>query len=279
MEDGLQNKKIVFIIQARMGSTRLPGKILMPIPLESDKCLLNYILDSLKKSSFKNDIYIATSLNANNDVLDDFCKTNSIKCYRGSEDNVLSRFIAISSLHNFDHIVRLTGDNPFIDENLLDKSISHHIKSGADYTFTLGLPLGMNFEIIRAKALLELNNKDLNPVEREHVTMHFKNSGQYTLNTFNPISEDLSSLRLTVDYASDYLVAATILSIAEKRKVSPGLELIKYCFDKYPWIFEVNTSNIQKTTYKTIEEEIEIATPILEKYDFKKIISLLNAYE
>jgi spore coat polysaccharide biosynthesis protein SpsF len=279
MVDGLQNKKIAFIIQARMGSTRLPGKILMPLPLETDKCLLNWIIDSLKKSSFNNTIFIATSLNSINDPLEGFCKENAVECYRGSEEDVLSRFIDITKTNEFDHVVRLTGDNPFVDINLLDKSISHHLSSEADYTATSGLPLGMNFEIICANALQGLDKIELSVSEREHVTLYIKNSEGYKRNTFYPLVKDLSNLRLTVDYSSDYLVVSTILSIAEKRKVSPGLDLIIYCLKQYPWIFKLNQKNIQKTIYKNIQEEIEIAKPILDKYGFEKLISFIDENE
>ena len=88
MAVGLQNKKIAFIIQARMGSTRLPGKILMPLPLGSDKCLLNWITDSLKTSGFNHSIFIATSLSSKNDLLKKFCSKNDVECYRGSEEKL-----------------------------------------------------------------------------------------------------------------------------------------------------------------------------------------------
>lgn len=279
MVDGPQNKKIAFIVQARMGSTRLPGKILMPLPLETDRCLLNWIIDNLKESSFNNTIFIATSLNSKNDPLEGFCKKNSVTCYRGCEEDVLSRFMEITKTSEFDHVVRLTGDNPFIDIDLLDKSISHHLESGADYTATAGLPLGMNFEIICAKALQGLDEKELSTSEREHVTLHFKNTEGYKLGTFYPLKEDLSNLRLTVDYSSDYLLVSTILSIAEKRKILPGLDLIKYCLEEYPWIFTVNQNNIQKNNYKSIQEEIEVAKPILSEYGFNRLISVIDENE
>ena len=254
MVDGLQNKKIAFIIQARMGSTRLPGKILMPLPFESDKCLLNWITDNLKKSGFRNTIFIATSLSSKNDPLEVFCRKNAVKCYRGSEEDVLSRFIDITTTNEFDLVVRFTGDNPFIDVDLLDKSIASHLEKQADYTTTAGLPLGMNFEIIGTKAFDGLDKKHLSASEKEHVTLHFKNSGDYKLYTFYPIKENLSSLRLTVDYPSDFLLVSAILSIAEKRNVKPDIHLIKYCLEMYPWIFKINQDNVQKKTYKTIEQ-------------------------
>lgn len=254
MAVGLQNKKIAFIIQARMGSTRLPGKILMPLPLGSDKCLLNWITDSLKTSGFNHSIFIATSLSSKNDLLKKFCSKNDVECYRGSEENVLSRFIDIANTNEFDLVVRFTGDNPFIDVNLLDKSIAYHLEEQADYTTTGGLPLGMNFEIIDAKAFVGLDKKHLSTSEKEHVTMHFRESGDYKTNTFYPIKEDLSSLRLTVDYPSDYLLVSAIFSIAEKRNVKPDIHLIRYCLEEYAWIFKTNQDNIQKNAYKTIEQ-------------------------
>jgi spore coat polysaccharide biosynthesis protein SpsF len=115
MVDGLLNKKVAFIIQARMQSTRLPGKILMPLPVGSNVPLLGRIVETLKISNTNHSIIVATSTNPENNLLETFCKENNVACFRGSEDDVLSRFIDIVKNTDYDLIVRLTADNPFVD--------------------------------------------------------------------------------------------------------------------------------------------------------------------
>ncbi len=276
MVDGLLNKKIAFIIQARMQSTRLPGKILMPLPFGGTTPLLGHIVESIKKSKSNHNITVATSLNVENDVLVSFCENQSIDCFRGSEDDVLSRFTAILEGKNYDLVVRLTADNPFVDSELLDTIILKHIESGADYTATEDLPLGMNFEIVSASVLQSLSSHALTNQEREHVTLFVVNSGLYKVNFIKPIEkETYKALRLTVDYPSDYLVASALFTVHLLSGKSLGLTLIDYCLEKHPWLFEGNQNNFQKGNYATLEEELEHVKPILEQYEFKKIVSLL----
>lgn len=277
MADGLQNKKIVFIIQARMQSTRLPGKILLPMPIGSTFTLLGQIISSLKSSKANASIYIASSLNKENEVLEQVAVDNGVYCFRGSEDDVLSRFINILEKESFDVIVRLTADNPIVDVAILDKTIEQHIQSQKDYTNTAGLPIGMNFEVITAKALLSLKNKNLSVADREHVTLHIKNSNEYKCQTsVLELADNSKNVRVTIDYPSDYLVVSSLFSLHIETKVPLGMEIIKYATKHYSFLFECNQTNVQKGNYKTIEEEMDAAIPILETLEFKKIITLLR---
>lgn len=277
MVDGLLNKRIVFIIQARMASTRLPGKILMPMPLGSDKSILFQIVERLKKINVQKEIYIATSIDAKNDPLEGFCETNNIKCYRGSESNVLSRFTNILKSDEFDYVVRLTGDNPIVDIDLLEKTLIEHSNSQVDYTMTRGLPLGMNFEITTAKALITLDTENLTKEDKEHVTLFLRESGKFKVSVFEPAENSgLKELRLTIDYPSDYLVLSAVFSIAEKFNIPIGMELIKYCKEHYEWLFEVNQSNYQKNVYTSLEEEIQKIRPLLQEYEFNRLSYFLK---
>ena len=278
MADGLLNKKVAFIIQARMQSTRLPGKILMPLPLGSSVPLLGRIVQTLKTSKVNHSILIATSINPENDLIESFCNEYKVGCFRGSEDDVLSRFTTILATLDCDTVVRLTGDNPFVAVEILDAILKKHCESGADYTSTKGLPLGMNFEIISASALQSLVTKNLTDQDREHVTLFIKNSGLYNLNTIKPSEKEFyQSLRLTVDYPSDYLVASALFDLHLKNEIPIGLDLIDYCTEHYSWIFEVNQNNFQKGNYASLEEEIANVKPILEQLEFKKVLSLLDS--
>lgn len=276
MEDGLLNKKVAFIIQARMQSTRLPGKILMPLPFGSNKPLLEWIVEALKSSRFTNQIIVATSADQSNDVLASFCEANRISIFRGEEDDVLSRFIAIVKNDTFDYVVRLTADNPIVDCTILDDLLTFHDSSGNDYTATEGLPMGMNFEVITASALLDLEKQSLTIADKEHVTLFLKSNKKYKVGSYKPqVNPELKKLRLTVDYPSDYLVVSAVTSVKTKFDNLHGLKLILFCHENYPWIFENNQNNFQKSQYNTVEEELKEALPILEKYEFSKLIALL----
>jgi spore coat polysaccharide biosynthesis protein SpsF len=277
MVDGLQNKKIAFIIQARMQSTRLPGKILMPMPIGSKFTLLGQIISSLKSSKSNATIYIATSLNKENEVLEQVAFDNGVQCFRGSEEDVLSRFISILEKESFDVVVRLTADNPIVDVAFLDKTITHHINSQKEYTYTSGLPLGMNFEVINSKAILSLKNKNLSELDKEHVTLYLKSSNEYSCETFTVASdENYSNVRVTIDYPSDYLVVSSLFILHLETKIPIGLDIIRHAKLHYPFLLECNQLNVQKGNYKTLEQEIEAAIPVLESLEFKNIVTLLQ---
>ena len=277
MEVGLLNKKVAFIIQARMKSNRLPGKILLPIPLGNGKPLLLWIIDELKNSKFSKEIIVATSVNQENDVLVSFCGLNNIECFRGDEENVLSRFVAISKQKNYDCIVRLTADNPIVDITILDDTIANHFRDNNDYTKTEGLPVGMNFEIISSNALFDTENQEITESDKEHVTLFVKNNNNYKKGVFTPkVNNEFSKLRLTVDYASDYSLLSTILTQCSKQDNLKGIELIEYTYTIYPWLFETNSSNIQKKQHLDIDEEIKDACYFLDQFEFKHASDILR---
>ena len=280
MAVGLLNKKVAFIIQARMKSTRLPGKILMPLPIIGGKPLLSYITDELKQSKFKNEIILATSINKENDVLVSFCDKQEIICYRGDEENVLSRFTNIAKNGVYDCVVRLTGDNPIIDITFLDNAIKTHFTNQNDYTSTENLPIGMNFEIISTKSLLNIENHVLTNSDKEHVTLFIRNNDKYKKEVFTcELPIEYRNLRLTVDYASDYSLLSILLSLGIQKNNLKGIALIEYAYNNYGYIFDINSSNIQKRQYSNIDEEIIEACKILDKFEYNRVSDILRNYK
>jgi spore coat polysaccharide biosynthesis protein SpsF len=248
---GQLNKKIAFVIQARIKSKRLPGKVMLPIPLHSNKPILLWIIEELKKSSFNNEIIVATSRNVENDIIESFCIQNDINCFRGDEENVLSRFINISKVNNYDCIVRLTADNPLIDSSVLDEAIRFHLLNQFEYTNTIGLPIGMNFELVLPNVFYNIDKFKLTMDEKEHVTLYIKNNSRYFKGSYKPnINPGIKNLRLTIDYPSDYTLISTILSMYNSDKYISILPLIEDIYLKYPWLFQTNNLNIQKQDYR-----------------------------
>lgn len=277
MVDGLLNKKIAFIIQARMQSTRLPGKILMPLPLGSKKPLLGWIVEELKKSKFQGEITIATSVHPSNDALLPFCEEQSIEIFRGDEEDVLSRFIAIVKKSNCDCVVRLTADNPIIDPAILDEIVTYHFENAFDYTCTESLPTGMNFEVISSKSLLDLENQSVTNSDKEHVTLFIRNSDRYAKGVYQPIvNPQLKKLRLTIDYPSDYAMIAAVLTQTLYNNNLRGIQLIEETFTCYPWLFETNSANFQKRQLKNWEEELSEAIKVLKEHEFENVVTVLS---
>lgn len=258
-----------------MKSTRLPGKILMPIPLGGGKPILKWITDGLKTSKHYQNIVIASSTDDSNDVLINFCQQENILLSRGSENDVLSRFIDIILINNYDIVVRLTGDNPLLDINKLDSAIENHIYAKADYTFTSGLPLGMNFEIVNGNALLSLRNENLSDSDKEHVTLFIKNNSFFKKNQVI-FSDFTSQIRVTVDYPTDFLVVSSYLEFILHNCKNVSSETLEEFTASFPWILEVNSQNFQKKEMLTLKEEIIEAIPILKKLELKKLVNYLN---
>lgn len=197
-------KKIGIIIQARMGSIRLPGKVLLPI---AGHPLLKHVFGRLKNLKAKADIIVATSHEERDDSIVKFCIINNVNCYRGSERDVLARYYECSKKYSFIHIVRLTADNPFTDIDELDRLIELHIGDCNDYTHSFGdLPVGVGAEIFSYNALERSFIEGKSPNHREHVNEYIQENpsmfkiGQLTI----PKEKTCSELRLTVDTEEDY---------------------------------------------------------------------------
>lgn len=129
---------ILFIIQARMGSTRLPGKVLRRL---GSNRLLDMIVHRVRQSAFyqkdRDNLVIATSDKETDDILEAHCVKHGFRVFRGSEERVLDRFVKVIEAVKPTVVIRLTGENPFVDPELLDMMIQAHLDQGADYTYIL----------------------------------------------------------------------------------------------------------------------------------------------
>lgn len=277
MAAGQSGKPMVgAIIQARMKSERLPGKIVMPLPHPSGKPLLSWIVTSAQRSAFVTTVTIATSTESENDILESFSADHHINVFRGSENNVLSRYMAVARDQKLDVIIRLTADNPIVDTGILDKVIDRHIRNKNDYTHTTGLPGGMNFEVVSAAVLLSLENEVLSPPDQEHVTLFIRNNPKFRKEEVTFFKdEQLSNLRLTVDYPSDFAALSVIFAQLQPDE-SPGLDFVRRIKAVSPWMFEVNEANIQKKPNLSYEVEMAEAQAILRKLEFYRAAQKLE---
>lgn len=239
--------KIGIIIQARMGSTRFPGKVLKKI---EDKSLLELQYRRLKNSRKANRIIIATSISSLDDPIEELCKEINIPCYRGSEENVLERYYQASIHYNLDVVIRSNGDCPFIDSREIDKLIDIWESNHSKYDYVTNIleetfPLGMHIEIFSIAALKKALQGSTSKEEYEHVTPYiYKNPNKFrVLNIKN--KDNLSSYRWTIDYPEDFKFVKEIYKrfgvhnssfsmydIIKLMKSEPNLALINDKFKK-----------------------------------------------
>jgi len=161
---------IVAITQSRMGSTRLPGKVLKKV---NDKTLLDYQLDSLQKSKLLTQVVVATTTESSDDAIVQFCEKRDQAYFRGSESNVLERYYLAAKKYKADVVVRITSDCPMIDVEIVDHVIQQFINNKVDYasnSLERTYPRGMDTEVFTMKALEMAYSGATEQKEFEHVT-------------------------------------------------------------------------------------------------------------
>lgn len=204
--------RIVAIVQARMGSTRRLGKVLAKI---CGKPMLEHLLTRLNASEKLHDIIVATTLEANDDSLVQWCIANDVKVFRGSGDNVLARFYHCALTYDADVIVRITADDPLKDPRVIDYAVSVLMNNeDLDYvsnTIDISYPEGIDVEVFRFAALEKAYKGAVKKSDLEHVTPYiWSNPESFNLLNFCA-KEDNSDIRLTVDYEEDLQVVEAIL--------------------------------------------------------------------
>jgi|TARA_B110000971_G_scaffold40588_1_gene39792 glutamate-1-semialdehyde 2,1-aminomutase len=201
--------KVVAIVQARMGSTRLPNKIMKLI---ENIPMIEILLKRLSKSKKIDQIVVATSTNFANLPLIKHVENLGFSCIQGSENDVLGRYIYAAEESQAEIVVRITGDCPLIDSALVDKCIKSFLDKKVDYlcnTNPPSYPDGLDISVVTIKALKQAAKKTINKYDREHVVPYIINSGEFNLGLLKN-EEDLSTLRWTVDDPEDFEVISNI---------------------------------------------------------------------
>jgi spore coat polysaccharide biosynthesis protein SpsF len=202
-------QKIIGVIQARIGSTRLPYKMMLSL---HGKPLIEWVIRRVQKSQLLDHLIVAIPINKDNDILAKYIEELNVEIYRGSETNVLSRFYESVKEKNATQIVRICADNPLIDGLEIDNLINFYKNNECDYAYNHIpknnlYPDGLGAEIISFEILNDLNKKVIMQHHKEHCLSYIHdNSEKYIIKTFDPIDKNLHypSLKFDVDTFDDY---------------------------------------------------------------------------
>ena len=227
-----KKNKVGIIIQARMGSQRLPGKVMRKI---KNKPILYYMLKQIKRSSLHDIIIVATSKKKENDIIRNFCKKNKINCFSGSEYNLVNRYFLAAKKYQINTIVRLTADCPLIDPDIIDQSISKFLSKKYDFVantsppFKKTYPDGVDVEVFSFNLIKKVNFKCKNKNDLEHVTPFiWRKKKRFNLFRFE-LKNNLSKYRFTLDYKEDFLLIREILiNLYKKRKKITMKSVVNY---------------------------------------------------
>ncbi|MEO8389150.1 hypothetical protein [Polaromonas sp.] len=202
------------VIQARMGSTRLPGKVLRPI---AGRPLLEHVIGRLALSRHEAGVVAATSTLAQDDAIQAWCQAAGVQCFRGDEADVLDRYLRCAEAFGFTRIVRLTADNPFTDIAELDRLIDFQASANLDYAHSFGMmPIGVGAEIFTLNALRRSHVEGLQPHHREHVNEYMLEHPEIFRSAVLdiPAEKRAPELRLTVDTEDDWTRANALAASA-----------------------------------------------------------------
>ena len=251
----MNNKKATVIIQARTQSTRLPNKVLALI---NDKPLIWYIIERLKSCERVEQIILATSNREEDKKLIEIANDCKVLSFVGDENDVLSRFYQATLKFNADPIVRVTGDCPLVDPDLLDKMLGFYLENNYDFVSNTIIPTypdGLDIEIFSFKSLRKTFNEAKLKSEKEHVTPYiWKNPGIFQLYNYRN-KEELSNYRWTVDEQLDLELIRQIYSNFKPKIIFSFQDVIEMG-KLNPQIFKINEKINRNEGYlKSIKED------------------------
>ena len=231
---------ILAIIQARMSSKRLPGKVMKPI---IGRPILSLEIERLSRCTTIDQIVVATSDRAEDDPIEDLCHSIDCDIYRGSLNNVLDRYYQTAMKYSADHVVRLTGDCPLIDPKLVDDLINYYINEDFDYACNSHpptLPDGLDAEIISFDTLRDTWKNAQGPYELEHVTPYIiRHPDKFRIANWEyPI--DLSQHRWTVDEKEDFELVRLIFEALYPKMPEFSMSDVLNYIDKRPELKSIN---------------------------------------
>ena len=247
---------ILAVVQARMGSSRLPGKVMREV---LGKPLIGYLFERLQASRRIQKVILATTTHDSDDALVRYAASHGIEVFRGSENDVLDRIYQAVKAYKPKALVRVTADSPLSDHQLIDQAIDYFLTGGFDYVSSganpPAFPDGLDTEVFSFQALERAWKEAKLKSEREHVTAYIKKSKDLKLGDFKA-DQDYSDERWVVDNEEDFILIKAILENLYKPGVYFGLNEILAFKNKNPELFLINR-HIQKNEgyQKSLKED------------------------
>jgi spore coat polysaccharide biosynthesis protein SpsF len=238
--------KVVAIVQARMNSSRLPGKVMLNL---NGRTVLSHVLERVKAIPSVDEVIVATTTGKQDRVLCDEALRSGCSYYCGSEDDVLERYYQAATIAEADIVVRITSDCPLLDPEISDNVIKYHLNSGSDYTSNTKVrsyPRGLDVEVFAYRALKQAFELTKEAAQREHVTPYIY--GHPELFTIGSYSQDIdySSYRWTLDTPEDWiLIEAIYKELYQAGSLFPFEKIIAFLGDN-PALLKINSHIEQK---------------------------------
>ena len=261
-----------------MTSTRLPGKVMLPLPYGSRTPALEQMIKRIKKCRLVDQIIIATTTNKDDDVICRLSRKLNVGYFRGSEENVLSRYYFAAKKNGADVVLRLTSDCPLIDPGIIDKTIQMHIKDKNDYSSCGPYPVGMSVEIMSFDTLKETFLNAKKEEEKEHVTpyIYWSHPEKFKIGILKvPKILKRHDIRVTLDTPADYALICLVFDELYKKKRYFSVSDIVCLFNEKPYLLLVNKNIVQKKIFKNITDELKEAIRVLDMQDLKRARDLL----
>lgn len=235
----------IIIIQARMGSSRLPGKVLLPL---GKSTVLDYVVSRCKNIKGIEAVIVATSTLPQDDAIVTWCEENNVRFFRGSEDDVLSRYYECAKQYDPDYVIRVTSDCPFVDYEMASEIVKKMKSEPTDYIKVVGeLPRGLVVEMFAYKALKFIHENGHEPRHREHVTYY----GYEYPEKFNVVTYESSKslqhphLRVTLDTEADYKLCQAIANNFNGDKLVTSQDVVNFLLNN-PEVAKINAHIKQK---------------------------------
>lgn len=259
-------QKILAIIQARTGSTRLPGKVFLPLAGEP---LLLRMYQRVKRSVSLDEIVIATSNNPSDDIVEKFCHENNIKCFRGDENDLLDRHYKAALEFQATHVVKIPSDCPLIDPAVIDRVVKLYLakKNSFDYVSNLHpatYPDGNDVEIMPVEILEIAWKEATKDFEREHTTPFiWENPDRFRIgnDTWETGLDFSMSHRFTIDYEEDYKFISAIFDELYYSKEFFSLCDVMQLLDKKPELKKINEKYAGVNWYRNNLDELKTISP------------------
>ncbi|NLI10081.1 MAG: acylneuraminate cytidylyltransferase, partial [Elusimicrobia bacterium] len=255
---------IGIIIQARTSSTRLPKKVLLKLPYNSKYTVLDQVIKRCKLSKFSNRVIVATTTDREDDKIINIAKKNKVYFFRGSKEDVLSRYYYAAKENKLDAIVRVTSDCPFVDCKIVDDLIELFLKNNCDYasnTLKRTYPHGLDCEVFSIDALEKSFKECKNIKFREHVTLYiYNNPKKFKIKLLEaPKKLNRPEIRITLDTEEDYALSCAVYDYLYKKGQYFDCGSVINLFNAKPWLFLINKKIAQKKIFKNIKDELEEA--------------------